>query len=78
MASKNYMELNKITLAKWVDQALEHAMTKTNIKFGFNATGGWPLDPNAMNNKFQPSSLYTTGPSNEGNEGNNTSNEQDD
>jgi hypothetical protein len=31
-----------------------------------------------MNNKFQPSSLYTTWPNNERNETDNTSDEQDD
>jgi hypothetical protein len=38
----------------------------------------WPLNPNAMNNKFQPSSLYIIRPNNERNEIDNTSNEQDD
>ncbi len=53
-------------------------INKRNIKFGFKATSIWPLDPNAMNNKFQPSSFYTIGLNNEGNETYNTSNEQDD
>jgi hypothetical protein len=48
-------------------------LTKRNIKFGFKAIGIWPLDLNAMNNKFQPLSLYTIGPSNERNEADNTS-----
>ncbi len=46
--------------------------------FGFRVACIWPLDLNAMNNKFQPSSLYTTRPSNDGNEIDNTLNEQDD
>jgi hypothetical protein len=71
------MELDKITLARWVDQAFEQALTKKNIKYGFKVPCIWPLDLNAMNNKFQPSSLYTTWPSNEGNKMNNTSNKQD-
>ncbi len=37
----------------------------------------WPLGPNAMNNKFQPSSFYTR-PSNDGNGVDNTLDEQDD
>jgi len=49
-----------------------------NIKFGFRALGIWILDPNAMNNKFQPSSVYTMGQSNEGNEADNSLDEQDD
>jgi hypothetical protein len=31
----------------------------------YMAIGIWPLDPNAMNNKFQASSLYTIGPIND-------------
>jgi hypothetical protein len=72
MYNKNYIELDKIILDKWVDQTLEQALTKRNIKFDFRVVGVWPLDPNAMNNKFQPSSLYTTRPSNEGSESDNT------
>jgi hypothetical protein len=52
MANRKYMELDKITLARWVDQALEHALTKRNIKSRFRAKNIWPLDLNAMNNKF--------------------------
>jgi hypothetical protein len=51
-------------------------LKKRNIKFGFRVAGLWPLDPNVMNKKFQPLSLYTIGPSNEGNETDNTSDEQ--
>jgi len=78
MANRNYMEPNKIILARWVDHVLKQALTKKYVKFGFMATCIWPLDPNAMNYKFQPSSLYTKWPNDEGNEANNTSNEQDD
>jgi len=39
MASRNYIEPNKIILTKWVDQVLAHALTKRNIKFGFRALG---------------------------------------
>ncbi len=72
------MEFDKITLAKWVDRVLGQALTKRNIKFGLQAANVWALDPNVMNNKFQPSSLYTIGPYNEGNEVDNTLDEQDD
>jgi hypothetical protein len=41
----------------------------------YMAIGIWPLDPNAMNNKFQPSSLYTTWPISDGNGVDNTLNE---
>ncbi len=72
------MEPNKIFLARWVDLVLKQTLTIKNIKFGFMAKNIWPLGPNAMNNKFQPSSLYTTRPSNDGNGIDNTSYEQDD
>ncbi len=49
-----------------------------NIMFGFRVACIWPLDLNAMNNKFQPSSLYIIGPNNEGNELDNISNELND
>jgi hypothetical protein len=72
MVNRNYMELNKITSIGWMDQVLEKVLTKRNIKSSFKATNIWSLDPNAMNNKFQPSSLYTTWLNNEENEANNT------
>jgi hypothetical protein len=77
MANKNYMEPNKIFLARWVDLVLKQTLTIKNIKFGFMAKNIWPLGPNAMNNKFQPSSLYTR-PSNDGNGVDNKLVEQDD
>jgi hypothetical protein len=46
------MELDKITLARWVDQVFEQVLTKKNIKYGFKVPCIWPLDLNAMNNKF--------------------------
>ncbi len=78
MVNRNYMEPNKIILVKWVDRVLKHALTKRNIKYGFKATCIWPLDPNAINKKFQPSNLHTIRPNNEGNETYITSYEQDD
>ncbi len=77
MANRQYMELNKITLARWMDQALKQALIKRSIESRFRATSIWPLE-NAMNNKFQPSRLYTTRPSNEADETENTLDEQDD
>jgi len=53
-------------------------LTKRNIKSSFKVTGIWPSNPNAMNNKFQPSNLYIIGPRNEKNGTNNTLKEQDD
>ncbi len=39
------MELNKITLTRWVDQILEQSFTNKKIKFGFKATFIWPFNP---------------------------------
>jgi hypothetical protein len=36
MARSKFNELNKITLAIWVDKALDQSLTKQNIKVGFN------------------------------------------
>ncbi len=38
MFQNNHMELHKISLAEWVDQALKQSFTKKNIKFGFRDT----------------------------------------
>jgi hypothetical protein len=36
MARNKFSELNKITLAIWVDKALDQSLTKQNIEVGFN------------------------------------------
>jgi hypothetical protein len=36
MARNKFSELNKITLAIWVDKTLDQSPTKQNIKVGFN------------------------------------------
>ncbi len=58
MSRSNHMETNKITLARWVDQALEQSLTKQNIKF--TTTCIWLLNPKAMDNKTKPLRVYTT------------------
>jgi len=45
------MEPNKITLARWVDQALKQSFTKKNIKFNFKTINIWPFNPKAMESK---------------------------
>jgi hypothetical protein len=37
MSRSNHMEPNKITVIKWVYQALEQSITNKNIRFGFKA-----------------------------------------
>jgi len=55
----NYMELNIITLIGWVDQALDKSITEQNIRFGFRVTCIYPLNPRAMDNKIEPSNIFT-------------------
>jgi hypothetical protein len=59
MSKSNYMELDKITLIGWVDQALDKSITEQNIKFGFKVIGIYPLNLRAMDNKIEPSNIYT-------------------
>jgi hypothetical protein len=59
MSKSNYMELDKITLIGWVDQALDKSITKQNIRFGFKVIGIYPLSPRAMDNEIKLSSIYT-------------------
>jgi hypothetical protein len=60
MSKSNHMKPNKITLARWVDQALEQSFTKQNIKFRFRITCIWLLNPKVMDNKIKPLRVYTT------------------
>jgi hypothetical protein len=77
MSRNNHMELDKITLARWVDQALEQSITK-KITFGFMTINIWPFNPKAMHNKIQPSQIYITKPiNNQGNENNTIDDEVD-
>jgi len=59
MSKSNYMELDKITLIGWVDQALDKSITEQNIKFGFRVIGIYPLNLRAMDNNIEPSNIYT-------------------
>ncbi len=45
------MESIKITLARWVDQALEQSLTKKNVNSKFRVTCIWPFDSKTMNGK---------------------------
>ncbi len=60
---------NKVTLAGWVYKALDLALSKRNIKNGFQVTRIWPLNPKAMDGGTKPNELYIT------NHNNGTSNE---
>ncbi len=60
MAKNNFLELDKITLSKWVDKALQQSLKKENIKFGFKVCKIWPLNSISMARKFGPSEVFTT------------------
>jgi hypothetical protein len=64
MAISINSEFDKITHVRWVDKALDHLLTKHNIKAGFKGTGIWPFNLKAMENKTQPISAYIVGNSN--------------
>jgi hypothetical protein len=52
------MEPYKITLTRWVDQALKQSLTKQNIKSSFKTTCIWLLNTKKMDNKTKPSKVY--------------------
>ncbi len=58
MFKNNHRKPNKVTLASWVDRALNWSLSKQNIKIGFKTTGIWPLNPRGMDNRSKPSKLY--------------------
>jgi hypothetical protein len=45
MINRNYIELDKIVLAGWVDKTLDKTLSRKNIILGFKTTRIWPLDP---------------------------------
>ncbi len=51
-----------------MDQALNHALTKYNIKSRFKAIGIWTYNPQTMDNKIQPLNICTIPSKNEGGE----------
>jgi hypothetical protein len=59
MINRNYIKLDKISLARWVDKALDQALSRKNKISRFKNTRIWLLDPKAMNERIRPSSLYT-------------------
>ena len=49
---------SKETLAYWVSLALKKALTLHNIQKGFNATGIYPLNSQAMAKHLAPSEVF--------------------
>ncbi len=60
MVKNNYNELDKVTFASQVYKALDLALSKRNIKNGFQFTRIWPFNPKAMDGRTKPNELYTT------------------
>ncbi len=54
----NHMEPNNITFTNWVNQVLEHSLTKKNIKFGCKVINIWLFNPKVMDIKIQPLKMY--------------------
>ncbi len=59
MSRSNHMQLDKIALARWVDQALKQSFRKQKIKSRFRNTCIWPLNPKAMDSKIKTLEVYT-------------------
>jgi len=59
LVGRNYTELNKITLIRWVDLTLDLTFRRKNIMLWFKGIRIWPLNPMAMDLKINFSTLYT-------------------
>jgi hypothetical protein len=53
------LELNKITLAKWVDKVLQQYYKNETIKSRYRVCGIWPLNYVSMVKKFGSSEVFT-------------------
>jgi hypothetical protein len=62
MVKNNHYKLEKCTLARWVDKALEHALIKKNIKNGFKVVKICPYNPKEMDDKIKPIDVYIVEP----------------
>ncbi len=58
MAKNNYLELDKVTLAAWVDEALQQSLKNENIKSWFKVYGIWPFNLITMVGKISPSDVF--------------------
>ncbi len=59
MVRRNYVKLDKIALARWVDKALDLAFTSKNIMSRFKGIKIWALNPKAMDSKIGLNTIYT-------------------
>jgi len=51
MFNRNYIELNKIALAGWVNKVLDQALIRKNIMLKFKGIRILPFNPRAMEEK---------------------------
>jgi len=58
MINNNYIELDKITSASWVEKSINQSLTEKNIILRFKVGGIWQLNLGAMHEKIIPSNLY--------------------
>ncbi len=59
IVKRNYTKLDKITLAGWVDKALDLSFTRKNVMLAFKCIGIWPFNPRAMDSKIDLNVSYT-------------------
>jgi hypothetical protein len=59
MINRNYIELNKIVSARWMDKTLNQTLSRKNIILRFKSTRIWPLDLKAMDDRTRLNNLYT-------------------
>jgi hypothetical protein len=60
MSRKLNQVASKDTLTQWVSLSLRKALTESNVKKGFSATGIWPLNQHVVDNMLAPSELFHT------------------
>jgi hypothetical protein len=53
---------SKDILAQWVFLSLRKALSKSNIRMGFEATGIWLLNHHAVDSLLAPSEMFTSQP----------------
>jgi hypothetical protein len=60
MFRNNHKELDKVTLACWVNRTFNQSFFKQNVKAMFKTTRIWFFNPRAMDNQSRPNELYTS------------------
>jgi len=58
MVKNNHCDLDKCTLASWVDKNFDQSLSKKKIKNGFKVTRIWLLNLKVMDHKTRPFEIY--------------------